>query len=62
MISGIAGLFGLYAFEVPSGNREPLLVALGVILGWGSNVVQSEFGGSALSKKLGEQMADSMKP
>jgi hypothetical protein len=62
MLTGIAGLVGLYLVEVPSGNREPLLVALGVVLGWGSNVVQAEFGGTSLGKKISENLADSMKP
>lgn len=60
MLAGIAGLAALFVVEVPQGNRDPLLVALGVILGWGSNVVQAEFGGSTSGKKLSDAMADNL--
>ena len=34
IIGGLAGLGALYRFEVPVGNREALLLALGIVLGW----------------------------
>ena len=36
LIGGLLGLGGLYFVPIPAGNREPLLLALGLVLGWGS--------------------------
>ena len=46
LMAGIVGLIGLFFVEVPEGNKEALLLALGIVLGWGSNVVHYEFGSS----------------
>lgn len=46
VVGGLLGLAGLYAFEVPEGNREALLLALGIVLGWGGSVVNGEWGSS----------------
>jgi len=46
MIGGLMGLAGLYFVPIPEGNREPLLLALGLVLGWGSTVIGYEFGGA----------------
>ena len=46
LIGGLMGLAGLYFVPIPEGNREPLLLALGLVLGWGSTVVGYEFGSS----------------
>jgi hypothetical protein len=46
VIGGLAGLGGLYFFEVPEGNREALLLALGIVLGWGGSVINGEWGSS----------------
>lgn len=54
LVGGLAGLLGLYLVEVPEGNREPLLLALGLVLGWGSAVVQSEYGSSATGRRVVE--------
>ena len=54
IVAGIAGLAGLYFIEVPEGNREPLLLGLGSILGWGAAVVNYEFGGSQAGRKAAE--------
>ncbi len=54
MVGSFAGLAGLYLVEVPAGNREPLLLALGIILGWSSAVVQSEYGASNTGRKVAE--------
>ncbi|WP_310534612.1 hypothetical protein [Novosphingobium sp.] len=54
LVAGIAGLGLLYITEVPSGNREPLLLALGVVLGWGSTVVNFEFGSSPSGRKAAD--------
>jgi hypothetical protein len=51
IIGGLAGLAGLFFAEVPEGNREPLLLALGLILGWGSTVISYEFGSSPAGRQ-----------
>lgn len=50
VIGGLCGLGALYALHVPDGNREPLLLALGIVLGWGSAVVNHEFGSSSAGR------------
>lgn len=54
LVGGLAGLAGLYFIEVPEGNREPLLLAIGLVLGWGGSVVSHEFGGSVAGRKAAE--------
>jgi len=54
IIGGLAGLGALYRFEVPVGNREALLLALGIVLGWGGAVVNHEFGSSSAGRKAAE--------
>lgn len=55
VIGGLAGLAGLYVLEVPERNVEALLLALGIVLGWGSAVVQGEWGSSPAGRKAAEQ-------
>ena len=45
---GIGGgiLAALVAFPIPDGNTEPLLLALGLVLGWGGTVFSFYFGNS----------------
>jgi hypothetical protein len=60
VIGGLCGLAGLYAFEVPEGNREALLLALGIVLGWGGSVVNGEWGSSPAGRdaaKVGTAVA-----
>ncbi len=54
MVTAIAGLVGLYFVEVPEGNREPLLLALGIVLSWGSSVIASEYGATTTGRKVAE--------
>lgn len=46
LVGGLLGFFGLYFVPIPEGNREPLLLALGLVLGWGGTVISYEFGSS----------------
>ena len=55
VIGGLAGLAGLFVLEVPERNVEALLLALGIVLGWGSAVVQGEWGSSPAGRKAAEQ-------
>lgn len=54
LIGGLGGLAGLYFIPIPEGNREPLLLALGLVLGWGSTVIGYEFGSSPAGRKAAE--------
>jgi hypothetical protein len=40
--------------DVPSGNKEPLLLAIGIILGWGGSVINSEYGATTTGRKFAE--------
>ena len=60
LIAGITGMVGLYLVEIPSNNLQPLLVGLGVVLGWGTSVVQSEFGSTATGRKLADKAAEQL--
>lgn len=54
LIGGLLGLAGLYFVPIPEGNREPLLLALGLVLGWGSTVIGYEFGSSPAGRKAAD--------
>lgn len=54
LIGGLGGLAGLYFVPIPEGNREPLLLALGLVLGWGSTVIGYEFGSSPAGRRAAE--------
>ena len=54
LVGGLMGLAGLYFVPIPEANREPLLLALGLVLGWGSTVVGYEFGSSPAGRKAAE--------
>lgn len=60
IIGGLASLAGLYFIEIPAGNKEPLLLAIGLILGWGGAVVQSEYGATTTGRKVAETAVRSM--
>lgn len=54
LVGGLMGLGGLYFVPIPEGNREPLLLALGLVLGWGSMIVGYEFGSSPSARRAAE--------
>jgi hypothetical protein len=54
LLGGLGGLAGLYFIPIPEGNREPLLLALGLVLGWGSTVIGYEFGSSPAGRKAAD--------
>ena len=55
LIGGLGGLAGLYFVPIPAGNREPLLLALGLVLGWGSTVIGYEFGSSPAARRAASE-------
>jgi hypothetical protein len=60
IVGGLASLAGLYFIEIPTGNKEPLLLAIGLVLGWGGSVVQSEYGATTTGRKVAEQAVRTM--
>ena len=50
----LAGMGLLYFVPIPEGNREPLMLALGLVLGWGSTVIGYEFGSSPAGRKAAQ--------
>jgi hypothetical protein len=54
ILGGFASLAGLYFVEIPQGNREPILLAIGLVLGWGGSVVASEFGATTTGRKVAD--------
>jgi hypothetical protein len=54
IVGGLSALAGLYFIDVPVGNKEPLLLAIGVVLAWGGSVVNSEYGATTTGRKVAE--------
>lgn len=54
ILGGMAGLAGLFFVEIPRANKEPLMLALGIVLGWGSTVLTYEFGSSPSGRKAAD--------
>lgn len=54
LVGGLVGMTGLYFVPIPEGNREPLLLALGLVLGWGSTVIGYEFGSSPAGRRAAD--------
>ena len=54
LVGGLVGMAGLYFVPIPEGNREPLLLALGLVLGWGSTVIGYEFGSSPAGRRAAD--------
>ena len=54
LLGGLGGLAGLYFIPIPEGNRDALLLALGLVLGWGSTVIGYEFGSSPSGRRAVE--------
>ncbi len=51
IVGGLSGLIGLYLLEVPPGNRDAVVLALGIVLGWGSTVINGEWGSSPAGRE-----------
>lgn len=52
ILGGLVGLIGLYFVEVPVGNRDAVVLALGIVLGWGSSVINGEWGSSPAGREM----------
>jgi len=58
ILGGLGGLAGLYLVEVPAANENALMLALGIVLGWGGAVVQGEWGSSPTGRQMAQLGAD----
>lgn len=54
LLSGIAGFILLFFVPIPEKNENAIMLALGLVLGWGSAVVSSEYGSSATGRKAAD--------
>lgn len=54
VVGSLAGFTMLYFIAIPSTNRDALMLALGIVFGWGSAVVQSEYGATTTGRKIAE--------
>jgi len=54
LTGGFIGFALLFFVQIPEGNREPLLLALGLVLGWGGTVISYEFGSSPSGRKAAD--------
>lgn len=60
ILGGLLALAGLYFIVVPEGNKEPLLLAIGIVLGWGGSVVNSEYGATTTGRKIADAAVNQM--
>lgn len=49
---GLTGFLLLFFVNVPAGNRDALMLALGIVMGWGAAVIQSEYGATTTGRKV----------
>lgn len=54
LAAAVTGFFLLFYIEIPARNENALLLALGVVLGWGGSVVSSEYGATTTGRKVAE--------
>ena len=54
LAGGLVGMTALFFVPIPAGNREPLLLALGLVLCWGSTVIGYEFGSSPAGRRAAD--------
>ncbi len=58
--ASILGFAALFVVEIPAANRDALMFALGGVFGWGSAVVQSEYGASTTGRKAADSAIKKM--
>lgn len=54
VLGSLLGFAGLYFVEIPGSNDKALMFAMGIVFGWGSMVVSSEYGSTATGRKVAE--------
>lgn len=58
VMGGFALVAALIGWSVPSANRDAVMLAIGVVLGWGSSVVAFEFGSSPSERKASDAASE----
>lgn len=54
LAAGILGFAALFWIEIPARNENALMFAMGIVFGWGSAVVASEYGATTTGRKVAE--------
>lgn len=54
VLGSLVGFACLFFVAIPTTNRDALMLALGIVFGWGSAVVQSEYGATTTGRKVAE--------
>jgi hypothetical protein len=52
--AGILGFAALFWIEIPARNENALMFAMGIVFGWGSAVIASEYGATTVGRKVAE--------
>jgi hypothetical protein len=52
--AGILGFGMLFYIEIPARNENALMFAMGIVFGWGSAVIASEYGATTTGRKVAE--------
>jgi hypothetical protein len=54
LTAGIVGFGALFWIEIPARNENALMFAMGIVFGWGSAVIASEYGATTTGRKAAE--------
>lgn len=54
LAAGIVGFGALFWIEIPARNENALMFAMGIVFGWGSAVIASEYGATTTGRKAAE--------
>lgn len=54
LAAGVGGFLALFWIEIPPRNENALMFAMGIVFGWGSAVIASEYGATTTGRKVAE--------
>lgn len=54
IFGSLAGFLALFFVKIPPENKDAMMLALGIIFGWGGAVVSSEYGVTTTGRKVAE--------
>lgn len=60
LLAGIGGFLALFWVAVPAANNNALMFAMGIVFGWGSSIIGSEYGASSTGRKIADQAVKQM--
>lgn len=60
LAAGIGGFIALFFVKVPAENNNALMIAMGIVFGWGSSIISSEYGASATGRKIADEAVKQM--